>query len=351
MNKKIYLGVLLSLMISNAIAEEKLADVSKNKLTSEASAKSSDVKVESKVKKEVSSISVAEDCMRDTICKAIIESKLNVNNTPVAAQTTNLPPPVGMPAPMSLKETFVNTMGGMTPDQVRQVREMLDQHTKAITELPGTPPKPVTTSVSVSMSPGSTPPVIRLFPGYATSLTVTDSTGAVWPVENWAIGNKSIFDVKRLDDVATFSIVPTGNYAQSNMIINLKGNPTPVSITFITGQKEVDYRVDLRVQAIGPNAQIAVAGLPANVNNQLLSVLDGVVPKGSKILRAEKDNLLSVWMSPNGKYFVRSKYAVLSPAFLGSVKSSDGTNVYEMMPTNVLLMMVDGKITQSKIFE
>lgn len=292
----------------------------------------------------IKSLETAENCLKDSVCKTMVESKITYN------KDSGLPPPSALPQ-QNLREIFNSTMGGVSPEQIKEIHKYLDEHQRAIAELPSTPPKPVTTSVSVSLSPGSTPPVIRLFPGYATSITVTDSTGAIWPVENWSMGNKKMFDIKRLDDVAAFSVVPLGTYAQSNMVISLKGNPTPISVTFVTGQKEVDYRVDLRVQAVGPNAQLAVSGLPANVNNELLSVLDGVVPQGSKNLKVEKDSLLSAWISPAGKYFIRTKHSVISPAFLSTVKSSDGTSVYEVMPTSVLLLMVDGKITQTKIFE
>lgn len=263
-----------------------------------------------------------------------------------------LPEEVPVAAPKPDFDTVLSNTLGLTPSQIKTLRQEANARQRAASQLPETPPKPVTTMVSASTSPGSTAPVVRLFPGFATSMIVTDSTGQPWPIENFTVGHANMFDVKRLDagNGSALSIVPLGYYAQSNMILYLKGLPTPIAVSFVSGQKEVDFRVDLRVQGRGPNADIAAAGLPSSTNPLLLSVLVGDVPSDAKKLKVSaQDDDLKAWMGHDGKMLVRSKLQVISPAWLGSVRSADGTSAYEMLPASRILVMRDGKIDQISV--
>jgi len=203
--------------------------------------------------------------------------------------------------------------------------------------------------VVASLAPGATPPVVRLAPGFATSIVVTDSSGSPWPIQNFVIGNASSMDVKRPverdPEGSSLSIVPKGYYSQSNLVLYLKGLATPVSMTFITGQKQVDYRVDLRVLGSGPNARVPQsAGMPAGTNSQLLSLLEGVAPEGAKALRVS-DPAAQAWMAKTGHVLVRTNLQIISPAWIGSVRSADGTTAYEMPAVPSILCLRDGQIT------
>ena len=251
------------------------------------------------------------------------------------------------PAPgPNFKEVLDNTLI-LSPGQIREVRKQANTRMRAAQELPQTPPKRVNTLISASPAPGSTSPVLRLFPGYATSLVISDATGAPWPIDNYSVGHKDNFEVRRLDgsNGSVLSIVPLQYYATSNMIVQLRGLATPITIEFIAGQKEVDFRADLRVQSRGPNAQLSVGGLPQTTNTQLLSVLEGVAPEGSKELRVNSA-MAQAWMGKNGRLYLRTSLPVISPSWIGSVRSSDGTSAYEMMPSTSLLVLKDGQIQQ-----
>lgn len=263
-----------------------------------------------------------------------------------------LPADVIAPPPVADFDAVLSQTLGLSPEQIRTLRREANERQRAASQLPQTPPKPVTTMVSASPSPGSTAPVIRLFTGFATSVVVTDSTGEPWPIENFTVGHVNMFDVKRLDagNGSALSIVPLGNYAQSNLILYLKGLPTPIAVSFVSGQKEVDYRVDLRVQGRGPNASIAAIGLPGSTNPLLLSVLGGDVPSDAKRLKVSANpEEMRAWMGADGKMLVRSKLQVISPAWVGSVRSADGTNAYEMIPASRILVMRDGRIDQISV--
>jgi intracellular multiplication protein IcmK len=264
---------------------------------------------------------------------------------PQAGAPQSLPPlPNGATSTAPDFDATLSQTLGLTPDQIRELRKAQSLRTRAASELPTTPPKPVTTSVKASPSPGSVAPVIHLYAGFASAVTFVDSTGALWPIENYAVGDSKI-DVKRLDSEkgSMFSVAPLINFGQTNMIVYLKGLSAPIAISFIVGQKQVDFRVDVRVEGLGPNAQVAVAGLPASANTALLSLLDGVAPSGAKELRVSG---LSgkAWMGKDGRMFLRTSEKVISPTWIGSARSADGTNVYEMMPTTSIRVLREGSI-------
>ena len=274
---------------------------------------------------------------------------------PQATAPTSLPPlppsqqgqTITLPAPQANFNEVLESALVLNPGQIREVRKQANTRMRAAQELPQTPPKQVTSLITASPSPGSTSPVLRLYPGYASSVMVTDSTGAPWPIENYTIGHKDNFEVKRLDGVngSILSVVPLQYYANSNLVLVLKGLASPITISFIAGQKEVDLRADVRVQAKGPNAQLSVGGLPQSTNTQLLSVLEGVPPAEAKQLKVSVPEA-QAWMGKNGRLYLRTSLPVISPSWLGSVRSSDGASAYEMMPSTSLLVMKDGQIKQ-----
>ena len=267
------------------------------------------------------------------------------------AQTQTAPsnPPKSLPPLPSDFELGVQQVMPMTPDEIRTLRRMLDSRQKAASDLPN-PPRSVTGSVSVSLDPGSTPAVIRPFFGNSTSLVLLDSTGSAWPVENFTVGNRSLFAVERLDGAtgSSFVITPTQMYGQSNLILKLVGHPTPVVISLVSGQKVHDARVEARVLGRGPNASVTSVSLMPGVDSRLLSVLDGVAPQG-RAIKVAGDGSSKAWMMPNGRLWVRTSLSLVSPAPISFVSASDGTHVYEVAPSPTLLGMLNNQFVTLKL--
>lgn len=237
----------------------------------------------------------------------------------------------------------------LTPEQIIRIKQQYHTQEFAKTATPGTPPKPTATSQFVNLSPGSTPPVIRLSQGFVSSLVFLDSTGAPWPISAYDLGDPSAFNIQ-WDKTSNTLIIQSNNlYTYGNLAVRLKGLNTPVMLTLIPGQKAVDYRVDLRVQGYGPNAKSMPMdnGLPPSASDILLHVLDGVPPAGSTRLTVSGGDA-RVWML-NGKMFVRTNLTILSPGWLGSMTSADGMHAYEMQKSPVLLVSWHGKVMQLKV--
>ncbi len=150
--------------------------------------------------------------------------------------------------------SMVNTALPMTPDQIHRLKQLFTATQYAQAAPPGIPPRPVATSQIVNLAPGATPPVIRLAQGFVTSLVFIDSTGAPWPIDSYSIGDPQRFNIQWNKTDNTLMIQALSLYNYGNLAVRLKGLVTPVMLTLIPGQKDIDYRVDLRIQGLGPNA-------------------------------------------------------------------------------------------------
>lgn len=237
----------------------------------------------------------------------------------------------------------------LNPEQILRLKQLYYSSEFAESSTPGTPPKPTATSQFVNLSPGSTPPVIRLAQGFVSSLVFLDSTGAPWPISAYDLGDPAAFNIQWDKTSNTLMIQAMRIYNYGNLAVRLKGLNTPVMLTLIPGQKAVDYRVDLRIQGYGPNAKSMPMeeGIPPSASDILLHVLDGVPPQGSQRLIVSGGDARA-WLL-NDKMYVRTNLTVLSPGWIGSMTSADGMHAYEMQKSPVLLVSWHGKVMQLKV--
>lgn len=237
----------------------------------------------------------------------------------------------------------------LTPEQIVRLKQLYNNNELAGITSAGAPPKPTATSQLVNLSPGSTPPVIRLAQGFVSSLVFLDSTGAPWPISAYDLGDPASFNIQWDKTGNTLMIQAVKLYNYGNLAVRLKGLNTPVMLTLIPGQKAVDYRVDLRIQGVGPMAVVApeTEGLPASANDILLHVLDGVPPAGSQRLTVSGGDARA-WAHDNLMY-VRTNLTILSPGWLASMTSADGMHAYEIQKSPVLLVSWHGKVLQLKV--
>lgn len=245
--------------------------------------------------------------------------------------------------------SVTSKMFPLNPSQILRLRKMYNTIELAKTASPDTPPRPTATSQIVNLAPGSTPPVIRLAQGFVSSLVFLDSTGAPWPIEAYDLGDPKSFNIQWDRTSNTLMIQANKLYTYGNLAIKLIGLNTPVMLTLIPGQKAVDYRVDMRVQGFGPNAKAIPVGLgiPLGANSLLLKVLDGVAPDGSVRLKVIGGDA-EAWALGN-KLFIRTRLTILSPGWIATMTSADGTHAYEMLKAPVLLVSWRGKVMQLKI--
>ena len=237
----------------------------------------------------------------------------------------------------------------LKPDEIIKIKQLYQTNEYAQVSPAGVPPKPTATSQFVNLSPGSTPPVIRLLQGFVSSLVFLDSTGAPWPINAYDLGDPSAFNIQWDKTSNTLMIQAVKLYNYGNLAVRLKGLNTPVMITLIPGQKAVDYRVDLRIQGYGPNAKNLPLeqGIPPAASDVLLHILEGVPPDGSSRLVVSGGDARA-WILGD-KMYIRTALTILSPGWIASMTSADGTHAYEMQKSPILLVSWHGKVMQLKV--
>jgi len=238
----------------------------------------------------------------------------------------------------------------LSPDQIVKMHKYYDLALQAKATPANSPPTPHFSSMPVKLEPGSQAPVIRLSAGFVSTLLFVDRTGAPWPITAYSLGDPENFNIQWDSQTNTMFIQSTKQYVHANMAVRLVGLNTPVMLTLVSGQKDVDFRVDLQLQARGPEAFPAVVNnksYTSDVNADMINMLDGIPPKGSLKLNVSGD-FAQAWLY-NEKVYYRSKITLLSPAWMATVSSPDGTHVYEIMPTPYLLASKDGQTINIKL--
>lgn len=243
------------------------------------------------------------------------------------------------------QEAFVDMTGStmpLSPDQIRSLKKMFNQSQRAAAEHPDVPPRPTSTSVTLDLSPGATPPIIRLSAGFVTSLVFVDATGAPWPIAAYDLGDPRSYNIQWDKKGNTLMLQAITSYKTGNLAVILKGMHTPVMLTLLPGQRAVDYRVDLRMPNLGPNAETFVTNLPSTENSVVMSVLNGVPPNGAKKLTIHGGDAEG-WMVGSNLY-LRTRLTVISPGWMATMSSADGLHAYELQQTPVILASFHGKL-------
>ena len=237
----------------------------------------------------------------------------------------------------------------LSPQQVVQLRQQIDMAQRAAAILPVVPPKPVSSTIMMNLAPGSTPPVIRLAQGYVSSIVFVDSTGAPWPIAAFDIGNPKNVNIQWDGKSNILLMQAVAPYGSGDIVFRLVGLPTPITLELISGQRVVDYRVDVHVPGLGPNAKdIPIgSGLPESANSLLLGVLDGVAPAGSKQLMVRGADGLA-WVLGE-KLYLRTRFTVLSPGWVSTMTSIDGMHAYELPKTSSVLISRYGEPFELRI--
>lgn len=237
----------------------------------------------------------------------------------------------------------------LSPDQIKRLHKYYDLTLQAKATPPSAPPTPHVISKVIHLDPGSDTPVIRLAAGFITAVIFTDTTAAPWKLTAYSLGDPDSFNIQWDQKGNALFIQSKKPYAHGNLAVRLWGLDTPVMLTLVSGQKNVDFRVDLQVGERGPEAAPVVIDttFDAKVNPVLMNILDGIPPMGS-IKLGVLGGHGEAWLADNKVYF-RTKLTVLSPAWVASVSSPDGTHVYELMITPYILATQNGKTVDIRL--
>lgn len=240
----------------------------------------------------------------------------------------------------------------LRPNEIRDVLELNDQQQQAIKTPIYPNPKPESTFQTISLDPGQAPVEIKTAVGHVTTISMLDVTGQPWPIQDlsWA-GNFEVLQPENGGNL--LRITPLDQYAYGNVSMRMVGINAPVIMTLRTERKSVQLRADIQIPEVGPN------GTPPPIQTQAITtaagsadltrVLEGVVPSGAEKLKIDGVDGRTTAYVLGGITYVRTPYTLLSPAWNASARSADGTNVYAMTFSPVLLLSDKGQMLRAQI--
>lgn len=254
------------------------------------------------------------------------------------------------------KSAFDQALKELLPLGPAEIRELLERfdRTKESTQLPVYPyPRPESIVQNVVLDPGAPPLVVKLSFGYVTTLSILDSSGSPWPIDDMSwVGDFQIMHESPEERTNLIRISPESEFAHGNISIRLAGLSAPVVMTFETNRDVVYYRMDAVIPGNGPNASVPLIdpGIKLSAGDPDMSVaLSGVVPDGARKLNVSGvDGRTSAYIY-NGLTYVRTPLTLLSPAWDSSVSSADGTKIYALEETPVVLLSDKGRMVRARL--
>lgn len=278
--------------------------------------------------------------------QAAVEKQPAASN---AREAVMLPQP-GLPNPMEV----VTEENPFSPEDIRNIRTLLEGVKREASQPPVPPARPSSSVVTVDLSPGALPILVRTTLGQGAAISFIDATGAPWPIDapphNFSPKD---FDIKGMPGEgaglgSVITVSPLSSYRTGSFSVLLKGLSSPLAFTLMAGQPVVDSRIDVRIPKAGPNAQPVVSAdrRPA-LSPDLVGFLNGGPPATAKSLKTD-NNGTHAW-EYNGEVVVRSADLLIAPAYRDMSRSADGMAVYVVPETPVLTLSRGGEIYRVRI--
>lgn len=239
----------------------------------------------------------------------------------------------------------------LRPEEIRTVLESYDRTTESA-ELPVHPyPRPEFAVQNIPLDPGAKPVVISTAVGYVTTFNVLDASGKPWPIEDisW-VGDFDIDDASSKKAINILRITPQSAFAHGNVSMRLVGLDTPIILTLETNRDFVHYRFDAVIPKYGPSADaplIEQQNMVSAGDAAMSGALEGVLPDGAKKLNVSGADGRTSAYRYHGTTYLRTPLTLLSPGWNSSVTSADGTHVYALPNTPVLLMSDRGQMVRA----
>ncbi|EJP9634737.1 conjugal transfer protein TraN [Salmonella enterica] len=239
----------------------------------------------------------------------------------------------------------------LSPDEIRSLRGIMSENERAISA-PVTSVVPRISTLTVSLSPGASLPLVRTAMNNLSVVTFTDINGTPWPQSDPPYNPAPrLFDVQYNANMVT--ITPLRPWVSGNVSVYLKGLSVPVILNVTSGEtdtrttsQEMDSRLDLRIPREGPGSSVLATPEDkiALHDRTLQAVLDGVPPADPSVRRLKFTGNVpdtTIWQSGD-ELLVRSR-AVLRDEFEQTLSSADGTHLWKLPVTPLLTFSVDGR--------
>lgn len=244
-------------------------------------------------------------------------------------------PPVVYPDNSQIAEELIQDLESLqlTPEQVSRVKQLYLQREQVNATPYITPANPVTRTLAVNLEPGIPPPLLRLSRGQQSSIVFSDVNGNPWFIKKVSLNRQIFSDGQEgagQDEEASnvLSLEPLKPMAYGNVSVTLNGLSTPVIFTLVSGQDDVDVRVDAKIPGYNPDAghSVSVTSLPT-IDGELVYFMDGVPPKEAKRLNVRGLDGTTAW-EYGGNLYLRTRASAQYPAYRNAARSTSGVSVY-----------------------
>lgn len=242
----------------------------------------------------------------------------------------------------------INQATPLTPDEITLLRSRISQSEQASNAPLSSPQLKIRTAV-VNVEE-NTPIDVNVVDSYTSSIVFFDQTGAPWPIEGKVLGNDQAFEstvTSEAKNVVVFSIKKP--FSESNALVFLKDIHMPVVLRLKGGSSIVDSRFSVMVPKSGPEAkaQTLVGNKMQETSPELLAILNGDRLEGAT--KFQLQGVPGEVLQFGGAVYVKTRASLMSPAWLDSLSSPSGFNVYKLQPVTTLRFSVDGKMVPAKI--
>ena len=259
--------------------------------------------------------------------------------------------------------SVAQTVSPLSVEQAKTIRQLWNESQRMTTYKGAAPAEPVNSSKLVSLDHGQLPTVVRLSAGYVSVIAFHDSTGAMWPIKGYDIGNPNsvniVWNEGSVEEEAagesfsnTLMLQAQTLYRTTNLVVMLRGLNTPIILELIPGQQQVDYRMDLQIPKYGPLAkQIDTSDLEGSSNSipgYLVDLINNIPP--SKSVQAHvSGGDAQAWVHRK-RLLVRTPLEIISPAWATRLNGANGlVHVYELPLTTSLIALKNGEVVKLKI--
>ena len=264
----------------------------------------------------------------------------------------NSSPQVVYPSPAQISESMVRELEQLqlTPEQTVRIKQLYLQRESYNATPYVAPANPITRTLAVNLEPGVAPPVIRLSRGQQSSVVFSDVNGNPWTIKRVSLNRELFTDGRQGREGASkeesptnvLPIEPLTPMAYGNVSVQLNGLPTPIIFTLISGQADVDVRVDAKVPGHNPDAgtTVSVTSMPT-IDGDLTYFMDGTPPEEAKRLRVRGLEGTTAWVYRNNLY-VRTHATAQYPAYRTAARSTSGVSVYRYVGLHDTVTLLAG---------
>lgn len=258
------------------------------------------------------------------------------------------PMPTPLPEPISRVQQALEQVAPLEPAEVSDLMGKLYERQRAAGQnVTGQrPAKPITSAETLDLSPGATPPVLRIAIGQGSVISFVDAAGRPWEIVDDLNFNDRAYSVRLLGP--HLYAITLKSRETAHVTVVLKGLPRPISITAVPATQETDYIKEFMVPRFidgQPPASVASSaqeGALAFNAPELLNFLYRTPPKGARQLSVSGLPDVTAWQTGPTKMVVRTGGQVVIPAFSRRHGSSDGAAVFEVPLTPVVSITQGG---------